>query len=101
MTQAELEAIRGRHFENEECHYCDPYSGNDDSWRCDAARLLSEVERLRGVAEAAEMADSMLSLLWHRYVSNEARASDPSLSIEVQSAIGKLRAALAALEEGE
>ena len=49
MTEAELEAIGGRHGVSA-APEIDPYCrGCRKFWPCDAARLLSEVERLRGV----------------------------------------------------
>jgi len=57
MTEAELAAIRARHpQEGHDCPHCQEYNCADGMYCapkgvCDSAKLLTEVERLRGALE--------------------------------------------------
>lgn len=56
MTPEEVEEIKSRHPRDRHgCLNCDEYVCSRGEWDiCDAARLVAEVERLRGVVEAAK-----------------------------------------------
>ena len=135
MTEAELEEIRGRHpVEGHACPNCDEYCCACGRYHtpekckyapCDLAKLLSEIERLRGVVEAIDPAkllevaswfdlvDELLDVCFVKETAEGAillagsgdltplRARLKGPRDEIQSDLRRWSAALAALEEGE
>ena len=94
MNADEFAEIKARHpRERHDCPSCDEYVCSRGEWDiCDAACLVSEVERLRGVVEAAA------TMMRER---DAFMASYRSDSPGYDTSLGALRAALAALEAKE
>ena len=97
MTEAELAAIRGRHYSDGDL---DPVwnqcVGCGKRWPCEQSRLASEVERLRGVVADAEQAKRAV-LKWANSCHHVGCECDNTLADELPDDW----MAVAALEEGE